>query len=87
MASNGAWYKMLDMRLAVAIILIAAVSGYAVMRYQVGNHEARIKVTEEDQSTIKERLKGIETAQEAQLRTMTDIRNEMRRIHNSGGGS
>lgn len=89
MASNGSWQKMFDIRLAAAVILIATVSGYAVMRYQVGNHEDRIKTVEKDQSDIKERLSGIETLQGAQVTAMENMLKEMRRIHTvpAGGGS
>lgn len=78
---NGSWPKRLGPWLVVAIAFAATTGGYAVMKYQVGNHETRINVVEGDQSSIKERLKGIETLQSTQVTAMQNMLQEMRRIH------
>lgn len=85
-SSNGCWYKKPGWIVSVLAGLAVIIGGYSVMKYQVGNHETRIKTVEGDQSTIKERLSSIETSQKAQALAMQNMLQEMRRIHTVPAG-
>lgn len=90
MAFNG-FTKKLGLWVTIGGIIVVCIGGYAVMGYQVGDHETRITTIEDDDKTFQvkytEQMTRVEERQRNMTDNISDIKDGIDTILRRGGGA